>query len=33
MTAGFGLGMFFYGMGCILIAAIIIYFVLNRNGK
>ena len=24
MTAGFGLGMFFYGMGCILIAAIII---------
>jgi len=33
MTVALGWGMFFYGIGCICIAAIIIYFVLNRNGK
>ena len=31
MTAGFGIGMFFYGMGCIFIGAIIAYFIINRR--
>ena len=30
MTAGFGIGMFFYGMGCILIGAIIAYYIINK---
>ena len=31
MTAAFGIGMFFYGMGCIFIGAIIAYFIINRK--
>ena len=31
MTAGFGIGMFFYGMGCLLVGAIIAYFIINRK--
>ena len=31
MTISFGIGMFFYGMGCICIGALIIYYVLNRK--
>ena len=30
MTATFGIGMFFYGMSCILIGAIIAYYVINN---
>ena len=30
MTAIFGIGMFFYGMGCVLIGAIIVYYVTNK---
>jgi len=30
MTVGFGIGMFFYGMGCLLIGAIIAYYVINK---
>ena len=30
MTFAFGIGMFFYGMGCILIGAIIAYYVINN---
>ena len=30
MTASFGIGMFFYGMGCVLIGAIIAYYVINK---
>tara|TARA_R100001129_G_scaffold118358_1_gene81831 strand:- start:209 stop:358 length:150 start_codon:yes stop_codon:yes gene_type:complete len=33
MTAGFGIGMFFYGMGCIFIGAIIAYFIINRKSS
>ena len=33
MTAAYGLGMFFIGMGCIAIAATIIYFVINNLEK
>ena len=30
MTATFGIGMFFYGMSCILIGAIIAYYIINK---
>jgi len=30
MTAGLGIGMFFYGMGCVLIGAIIAYYIINK---
>jgi len=30
MTASFGIGMFFYGMGAICIGAIIAYYVINK---
>ena len=33
MTAAFGIGMFFYGMGCIFIGAIIAYFIINRKSS
>ena len=33
MTVGHGLLMFFIGMGCIAIAATIIYFVINKVGE
>ena len=33
MTASFGIGMFFYGMTCILIGAIITYYVINKIQK
>ena len=31
MTVGFGIGMFFYGMGCICVVATIEYFIINRK--
>ena len=30
MTAAFGIGMFFYGMGAVFIGAIIVYYVINN---
>ena len=33
MTAGFGIAMFFYGMGCICIGATIAYYVINKTQK
>ena len=33
MTASFGIGMFFYGMTCILIGAIIAYYIINKTQK
>ena len=30
MTATFGIGMFFYGMTCIVISAIITYYIINK---
>ena len=30
MTVGFGVGMFFYGMGAIFIGAIIAYYIINK---
>jgi len=30
MTTIFGIGMFFYGTGCVLIGAIIAYYVINK---
>ena len=33
MTAGFGIGMFFYGMTCILIGAIAVYYEINKLNK
>ena len=33
MTASFGIGMFFYGITCILIGAIAVYFVINKLNK
>ena len=33
MTASFGIGMFFYGMTCILIGAIIAYYIINKVQK
>jgi|TARA_A100001391_G_C5064090_1_gene276748 hypothetical protein len=33
MTAGFGVGMFFYGIGALLIGAIIAYYVINKVQK
>ena len=31
ITTGFGIGMFFYGMGCICIGATIAYYVINKT--
>ena len=33
MTASFGIGMFIYGMTCILIGAIIAYYIINKTQK
>ena len=33
MTATFGIGMFFYGIGCIAIGAMAVYFVFNKIKK
>ena len=33
MTASFGIGMFFYGMGCICIGAIVTYYIINKMQK
>ena len=33
ITAGFGIGMFFYGMTCILIGAAIAYYIINKVQK
>jgi phosphotransferase system glucose/maltose/N-acetylglucosamine-specific IIC component len=33
MTANFGIGMFFYGMTCTFIGAIIAYYVINKFNK
>ena len=33
MTIGFGIGMFFYGMACIFIGAIAVYYVINKIEK
>ena len=33
MTAGFGVGMFFYSIGALLICAIIAYYVINKVHK
>ena len=33
MTANIGIGMFFYGMTCIFIGAIITYFIINKFNK
>ncbi len=33
ITAGFGIGMFFYGMACILIGAAIAYYIINKVQK
>ena len=31
MTIAYGIGMFFYGMGCICIGATAAYFIINRK--
>ena len=33
MTLGFGIGMFFYGMGAICIGATIAYYIINKIQK
>tara|TARA_R100001086_G_scaffold12559_4_gene6519 strand:+ start:1084 stop:1233 length:150 start_codon:yes stop_codon:yes gene_type:complete len=33
MTAAFGVGMFFYSMGCLLVGAIIAYYIINRKSR
>jgi len=33
MTANFGIGMFLYGMTCIFIGALAVYYVLNKIKK
>jgi len=33
MTAGFGIAMFFYGMICICIGAVSVYYVINKLNK
>ena len=33
MTAGFGIGKYFYGMTCKLIEAIAVYYVINKLNK
>jgi len=33
MTANFGIGMFFYGIICIVIGAIAVYYVINKINK
>ena len=33
MTTGFGVGMFFYGMGALLIGAVIAYYIINKVQK
>jgi len=30
MSASFGIGMFFYGMGALLIGALIVWYVINK---
>jgi len=31
VTSSLGWGMFFYGMGCVLIGAIIAYYIINKT--
>ncbi len=33
MTASFGIGMFFYSMGCLFVGAIIAYIIINRKSR
>ena len=33
MTVGYGIGMFFYGMGCLCIGAFIAYKIINRKSS
>ena len=33
ITAGFGIGMFFYGITCIIIGAAIAYYIINKVQK
>ena len=33
MTAGFGIAIFFYGMTCVLIGAVSVYYVINKLNK
>ena len=33
MTAGFGIGMFIYSMSCLLIGALITYYIINKVQK
>ena len=33
MTVGFGIAMFFYGMTCVLIGAVSVYYVINKLNK
>ena len=33
MTISFGIGMFFYGMTCIVISAMITYYIINKLNK
>jgi len=33
MTASFGIGMFFYGIGCICIGALAVFYVMNKINK
>jgi hypothetical protein len=33
MTASFGIGMFFYGIGCICIGALAVLYVINKVNK
>ena len=33
MTASFGIGMFFYGMTCIFIGALAVYYEINKFNK
>ena len=33
MTTAYGIGMFFYGIGCVYIGAMITYYVINKFNK
>ena len=33
MTTAYGIGMFFYGIGCVFIGAMITYYVINKLNK
>ena len=33
MTLAYGIGMFFYSMGCLLVGATIAYFIINRKSQ